>query len=105
MTSRKEKEEKKLSLKEILLKNKPLSFEKIDELYEWIMENTIEMEKKEIAENPSEAFKEGLIVITDGNKPEGLFINFEIAKKLPPEIQAFLFVVINATGCKYLNDK
>jgi hypothetical protein len=28
------REEKKLSLKEILLKNKPLSLEKIDELYE-----------------------------------------------------------------------
>jgi hypothetical protein len=84
------------------LNSKRLSFESIEELKNWIKENVVEKEKRDIINDPSNAFNEDVIVITDKNKPEGVFINLKNAKVLPPEIQAFLFITLNALGCKYL---
>jgi len=94
-------EGKKLSLKEIVEQER-FSFENLEELWKWLEENVVEKGKREIVRSPSNAFKEGIIVVTDRNKPKGVFINLKEAKKLPPEIQAFLFMTLNVAGCKYL---
>jgi hypothetical protein len=94
-------EKRKTSLKE-LLGNRRLSFKNMDELEKWMRENVVEKGKREIVKNPSKAFKESVIIVTDRKKPEGVFINLKNANKLPPEIQAFLFMALNAVGCKYL---
>jgi hypothetical protein len=93
-------ERREIPLKE-LLGGKRLSFQNLEELERWIKENVVEKGKREIVKNPSQAFRESVIVITDRRKPEGVFINLKDASKLPPEIQAFLFMVLNALGCKY----
>ena len=94
-------ERREISLKE-LLGGKRLSFQNLEELEKWMKENVVEKGKREIVKNPSKAFKESVIVVTDRKKPEGVFINLKDANKLPPEIQAFLFMTLNALGCKYL---
>ena len=47
-----------------------LTFKNMEELEKWIKENVVEKGKREIAKNPSKAFQESTIVVTDRKKPE-----------------------------------
>jgi len=93
-------ESREIALQE-LVEQKRLSFRNLEELWEWMEKNVVEKGKREIIRNPSVAFEEKVIVVTDRNKPKGVFISLKDAKKLPPEIQAFLFMALNIAGCKY----
>jgi len=85
-----------------LLETERLSFKDLETLEKWLKENTVEKGKREIVKNPSKAFEESVIVVTDRRQPKGVFINLKDANKLPPEVQAFLFMALNVLKCKYL---
>ena len=91
------------SLKEIL--GERLSFQNLEALEKWLRERVVERGKREIVKNPSKAFEDSVVVITERKEPKGVFINLKDASKLPPEIQAFLFMALNALGCKYVVEK
>ncbi|SMP12559.1 hypothetical protein SAMN06265339_1057 [Desulfurobacterium pacificum] len=93
--------QKETSIKE-LLKSERLSFQNLKELEEWLKNNVVVKGKREIVKNPSKAFKENVVVVTDRKEPTGVYISLKAANKLPPELQAFLFMTLNVIGCKYL---
>jgi hypothetical protein len=74
-----------------------------EEMYEFIKERVVEAGKRDIVRKGSEVFSKDLVVVTDRNKVSGFYVNLETVKFLPPEVQAFFFLMMDALGCEYLS--
>lgn len=73
-----------------------------EEMYEFIKEKVVEAGKRDIVRKGSEVFSRDLVVVTDRNKVSGFYVNLKTVKFLPPEVQAFFFLMMDALGCKYI---
>ena len=73
-----------------------------EEMYEFIKEKVVEAGKREIVRKGSEVFSKDLVVVTDRNKVSGFYVNLKTVKFLPPEVQAFFFLMMDALGCRYI---
>jgi len=73
-----------------------------EEMYEFIKRRVVEAGKRDIVRKPSEVFSKDLVVVTDRNKVSGFYVNLKTVKFLPPEVQVFFFLMMDALGCRYV---
>lgn len=83
-------------LKVVKVRNSP------EEMYEFIKEKVVAAGKRDIVRKGSEVFSKDLVVVTDRNKVSGFYVNLKTVKFLPPEVQAFFFLMMDALGCRYI---
>jgi hypothetical protein len=76
------------------------------DLMDWLLSEVAIKNKRELVKNVAKAFDEGIIVVMERRKPKGVFINLDRnkARKLPPEVRAFLSTVLNTAGCKLMRE-
>ncbi len=99
-----EKSRDELKKKLVEKASKRQSFENLDRLLEWVLNETVVKGKREIVRNPKEAFEDRIVLVMDRKTPKGVFISFDAAAELPAELRAFLSMVLNAGGCKLLSN-
>jgi hypothetical protein len=74
-------------------------------IMEWLEDVIAIKNKREIVRGIADAFNEEVILITERQKPLGVFIKFdESNKNLPDDVRVFLSAVLNAAGCKILKE-
>ena len=73
-----------------------------EEMYRFIKERVIEAGKRDIVRKSSEVLKNDFVVVTDRNRVNGFYVNLNAVKFLPPEVQSFFFMMMDALGCKYI---
>ncbi len=74
-------------------------------IMEWLEDVVAIKNKREIVRGIADAFNEKVILITERQKPLGVFIKFdESNKNLPDDVRLFLSAVLNAAGCKILKE-
>jgi hypothetical protein len=74
-------------------------------IMEWVEEVIAIKNKREIVRGIADTFNEEVILITERQKPLGVFIKFdENNKNLPDDVRVFLSAVLNAAGCKILKE-
>ena len=73
-----------------------------EEMYEFIKEKVVAAGKRDIVRKGSEVFSKDLVVVKDRNKVSGFYVNLKTVKFLPPEVQAFFFLMMDALGCRYI---
>ncbi|WP_022846815.1 hypothetical protein [Desulfurobacterium sp. TC5-1] len=75
-----------------------------EELYKFLVDNVEKIGKRDVMRD-SKALDKKFAIITDRKRVKGFYVDLEAAKLLPAEVQAFFFMLLDASGCKYIVEK